>query len=528
MSVSVQPPVEPARESAALPAESALYRWIFPLLGVLSLLASCVLWSLKKQQWADEVFTRVELGDPSFAHLLRSVPHLGGAGMPLFYLTGWPWAHIFGLSDLSLRLYSSAGVCAAFLVIFLALRRRLGARPAFLGAAFGFFAHLMVLSQNAEARDYGLYLFLTALAVSELLRIAEIPQPRARDLLRFGLSQAGMVLGHVLALIFAFPLLLALVVADLSLQRRRWKVWLSGVAGWAALLPWIPAIRASMAVGKPHGWIALPHLTDLFLSFSGWLFAALYVPFGHGHPLVLLTGWAAALLCIVAIAITGIHGLRTEPHLRALYLAGFVLLLSPIAIFTVSWIVAPIWVGRYMLPTAIGIAILAAAWARYATQRLRGSLAAAVAVLLLLLPPASALAAHPQFVNVTRIDRVLSTPAAAGRPLVCDSIRDFLVVERYSTHPASIEFPLDWQAALHGPPIAVGGYHLMVNYRRAGYLAPNIVDGSALLRRHSFLVLDNSATNWFRLVIQSNPRFTWRVLAQVDPTRRILLVTARP
>jgi hypothetical protein len=339
-----------------------------------------------------------------------------------------------------------------------------------------------------------------------------------------------MVLGHVLGLIFAFPLLLALVGADLAEKRRRWKVWLSGALGWAALIPWIPAIQASMAVGKPHGWIARPHFADLFLSFSGWLFAALYVPLGHGHPLALLAGWAAALVCVAAIAITGIHGVRTEPRLRAVYLAGFTLVLSPVAIFAVSWMVKPIWVGRYMLPTSIGIGMLATAWAHYAERRVQGAAAAAIAVLLLLLPPASALAVHPERLDVARIDRI-----AEGRPLVCDSVRDFLVMERYSEHPARIKFPLDWRAALDGPPAAVGAYHLMVNYRRVGYLAANIIDGASLRGRPSFLVLDNipvdrssrAATDWFRQVIESDPRYRWRVLAQIDATHRVILVTSR-
>ncbi len=43
----------------------------------------------------------------------------------------------------------------------------------------------------------------------------------------------------------------------------RWKLYLFYAAGWLALLVWLPAIRASMAAGKPHGWIAMPTFTDL-------------------------------------------------------------------------------------------------------------------------------------------------------------------------------------------------------------------------------------------------------------------------
>src|SRR5579859_1564279 len=166
---------------------SALDRWIFPVLGVLSLIASCILYSLHKQEWADEVFSRIELSDRSLPHLMHALLHLGGAGMPLFSLTAWPWARLFGLSDLSLRLYSCAGVCGAFLVLLFTLRRRFSMRASFLGVAFALFACSVVIDQNAEARGYGLYLLLCTLAIAQVLRVIDIPRPSARDLLLLAL-----------------------------------------------------------------------------------------------------------------------------------------------------------------------------------------------------------------------------------------------------------------------------------------------------------------------------------------------------
>ena len=249
-------------------AGESAFCWIFPFLGVASLLGSCILWSLRKPMWGDEVFTVTELRDPSLMHLLHAVPRLGGGGMPLFYLTAWPWAHIFGFSDVSLRLYSSAGVCGAFLVLFAALRRRFDAPGAFLGVAFGLCASLIVLDQNSEARGYGLYLLLCALVIEQALRIAETVCPSASALTLLALTQAGLVLGHILGLVYAGFILLALVAADLYRRRLRARVYLACTAGWLALVPWIPAIRASAAVGQPHGWIAMPTLPDLGASLS--------------------------------------------------------------------------------------------------------------------------------------------------------------------------------------------------------------------------------------------------------------------
>ncbi|HEX4006056.1 MAG TPA: hypothetical protein VHX60_07760 [Acidobacteriaceae bacterium] len=515
-SASAAPPPHATREDS-------LYRWFFPLLGVASLLISCVILSVKKQEWADEIFSRVELSDRSLPHLMSALTRLGGAGMPLFSLTAWPWAHLFGLSDLSLRLYSSAGMCAAFLVLHAALRRRFSARASFLGVAFGFFACLVIIDQNAEARGYGLYMLLCAMAIAQLLRIAETPNPSPRALILLALSQAGVVLGHVLGIFFAGLMVLALLLAELPSRRLRWKVYFCAMAGWMALLPWLPAIRASLAVGKPHGWIPVPGLGELLIGVSWWLFAGIYFPLTRGTTAGVVTGWFCAVFCIAGIVVAGVYALRAAaPQRRALYWLGFTLLVAPIAFFVLSHLVTPIWVARYMIPSSLGMAILAASWA----DRNRGTagvVGIGLSLVLLAMPIATAALEKCERLDVARIDQV-----AAGRPVVCDWIRDFTVAYRYSAHPDEMQFPLDWPAALKGPSAAVGAYHLMVNYRRDGYMSGSIVDVDSILSRSSFLVLDSSETNWFQVEIASDPRFIWKVLAQIDAKRRMIEVDRRP
>jgi hypothetical protein len=55
--------------------------------AVLSLVIACVLCSLHKQAWVDEVFTWRELSDPSLWHLYYAVQHGADGGMnaPLLY-----------------------------------------------------------------------------------------------------------------------------------------------------------------------------------------------------------------------------------------------------------------------------------------------------------------------------------------------------------------------------------------------------------------------------------------------------------
>ena len=523
MTPSLAPNPEADSASPAPDQQSSAYRWLLPLLGVLSLLAACVLWSLKKQMIEDEVYTRTELSDPSLTHLMHAVVHLGGAGMPLFYLTAWPWAHLVGLGDLSLRLFSSIGMCAAFLLLIVALRHRFSARSAFLGVAFGMFCCLIVMDQNVEARAYGLYLLLFALGIAQWLRIAETPRPGVRDFALLALSQAGIVLGHVLGIFYAGLMLLALVVVDLRARHLRWRVYTVFIAGWLALLPWIPAIRSSMAIAKPHGWITAPSLAGVAIGLSYWLFAALYHPLLQAHSAWMILGWACAIFCVVGLVLGGIRALRLgDPAQRPAHVLGFALIAAPLFFAMVSYLASPIWVARYMIPSTLGIAILSVGWVE-SNPRIRGPLAGTLAVALLAMPVASALAARPDRIDIARIDRISN-----GQILVCDWLDDFMILTRYSVHREALRYPLDWQAALSGPPIAVGHYHYMQNYRREGYLAGNLEDASRLLDLASFLVLDDTNTNWFQLEIAANPHFTWKVVAQIDPQRRVIQVDRRP
>jgi Dolichyl-phosphate-mannose-protein mannosyltransferase len=509
--------------TARTPLSACLLGYAPVSLAVLSLIASCIIWSLKKQQWMDEVFTRIELSDPSPMHLLHVSQFLGGAGMPLFYLTGWPWARIFGNSDLSLRLYSCIAFCAAFYVLFSAFRKRFGARPAFLGVGISLLSSFLVLNQNAEARGYGLYFLFAALAVAIWLKVAETSRPSRRSLLYLALAQAGLVLTHVLGLIFGVTMLVALVSSDLLHRRFRPAVYFAHAIGWTTLLLWLPAIRASAAAGKPHSWIAPPNIALLLFELTHRPFIA----FSHAVPfveLVTVSGLAFILwLAVSEFRRTSSSAPAHNPaHTPAIILA-LALSAAPFAFFLASYLITPIFVGRYMLPSLIGLTLLLASWLSRHPRVTRGLPWTLLLAFTLALPIASAIVYQPASLNVAAIDRL-----SASQPLVCEQIRDFLVMARYSRYPARIEYPLDWPAALNGRRPDVTSYHLLVNYRRAGYLASNIWNAPSILAQPHFFLLANLDSNWFRYRIASNPAFTWRPVLRLDPMHTLYEVWRRP
>ena len=112
-------------------------------------------------------------------------------------------------------------------------------------------------------------------------------------------------------------------------------------AGWLALLVWIPAIRSSMAAGKPHGWIAMPTVTDLrtaylFADSLSWLRLFKRHSLEVGFQIVSRT---AEFLIYVPLAVVFLLrpyekscGQDGEPSLiqeGALLLVAFILLSTP-------------------------------------------------------------------------------------------------------------------------------------------------------------------------------------------------------
>src|ERR1700733_1983663 len=217
--------------------------------AMLSLVIACVLCSLHKQAWTDEVFTWTELSDPSLWHLYHAVQHGADGGMPLFYTTAWLWAKAFGTGVLTLRLYSCITMCGALLVTWSTIRRFYSMWATAFGVLAFWGTSGLLLNQNVEARFYGLFILTVAIAVNVYARLIEQPAPKLRLLIMSLLSQAALVLTHVLGIIYGGLILLALILSDASRRRVRPRVYLSYAAGWLALLVWVPAIRTSMAAG---------------------------------------------------------------------------------------------------------------------------------------------------------------------------------------------------------------------------------------------------------------------------------------
>jgi hypothetical protein len=534
----------------------------------LCLLLSCILWSPHKQVWFDEIFTWREVSDPSLWHLYYAIQHGADGGQPLFYTTAWLWAKAFGTSVLALRLYSSVAICGALVVTWRAIRRFYGIWATAFGVLAFWGTSGLLLDQNVEGRFYGLYMLTVAVTVNLYARLVTRTAAPSRLLLAFAFfSQAALVFSHVLGIIYSGLILLALVLVDAAKGRLRFKLYLVYAAGWLPLLLWLPAIRSSMAAGKPHSWIAIPLLMDLrsgyWFSDASW-WRAFFDRHAHKVIFQIVTRASEVLINVpqAAVLVFGIIKIRkqgwrviADPQ-GALLLLAYVLLAMLLVLFVLSYVVTPVFAPRYFLPSGIGMAILLAACAhalgadRQAGSRLAARLAwTAVVLFLMILPVLTVLALEPieqgwAYLDVHRLEETIPP----GLPVVAAWEPDFVKLMRLAHDPGAHFFDLlDWPSALAGQRGSVLGYHLMQAYRANGYFSKNIQDNRDFLCAHpDFVVLDapNANTlggtpspetemnkpNWFDINIKTRPEFEWKPIASFDgPTvvRELIAVHRR-
>jgi hypothetical protein len=535
-----------ALSNVEIPDRQAISRGEILLLcgSLLSLLTSCILWSPHKQAWMDELLTWKEVSDPSLWHLYYAIQHGADGGMPVFYTTAWLWAKAFGTGVLTLRLYSCLTMCGALLVTWITIRRFYSMWATAFGVLAFWGTSGLLLNQNVEARFYGLFILTVAIAVNVYARLVIQPAPKPRLLVLSFLSQAALVLTHVLGIIYGALILLALIVSDAARRRFRPGVYLSYAAGWLALLVWVPAIRASMAAGKPRVWIMMPTFktlmaTYLFEDFDPWLGLlqrhskeATFQMVRHA------TEWMI-LIPLTLIVLLGLRRLatsqqRTGSAPNAFLLVGYLLVATPVVLFVLSHLISPVFVSRYLLPCGVGAAIILADFADEfgaGTQTSSRLVWGSIVLFLVICPVATTLALPPldtrgQYLDVQQLDHVVPPNIA----VVAGWQEDFSKLMRFSDDPTRYYFLLDWPAAVAGPRGFVLDYHLMKAYRDSAYYAKNIRDSQAFLCTHpDFLVLDVEGHSWFDMTIRRMPQFEWKVIDafEAPEAKRTLIAVHR-
>jgi mannosyltransferase len=338
----------------------------WPLVALTLLAAVLRLSTLDLQSfWYDEAFTPVHVLHPSLWATLRSVSHTENSP-PLWYLLAWMDSRVLGTGEIALRLPSAlAGIATVPLAW--AIGRELASRRAGIVCAALVAVNPLFIWYSQEARAYGLFVFVSALAMLCFLRA--LREPSGRRMALFALTAALALLTHYFAVFLLAPMVAWLLVEHSTRRAALPATAALGVVG-IALLPLISAQggHGTQWIGRWALYSRLQAIPQYFLT--GYMGS----PLGHGIELLIA-------LPILAVLVWGaIHAFGPAPrqneyHVearsrRGLWLvltitAGGVLIPIVLALLGADYL-APRNLVAAMIPLSALIAVLAS-WPRTGT-----------------------------------------------------------------------------------------------------------------------------------------------------------------
>ena len=269
---------------------SWLARW-WPLLAITLLAALLRLATLDLQSfWYDEAFTPVHVLHSSLFSTLRSVSHTENTP-PLWYLLAWADSRVLGTGEVALRLPSALAGIATVPVAW-AIAEELADRRAAIACAALVAVNPLLVWYSQEARAYGLFVLMAALAMLCFLRAMR--EPTRGRMAAFALTGSLALLTHYFAVFLLIPMVLWLVC-----DRRTRRVALPA-AGVLALvgLALLPLISAQGGHGTQ--WIGRWALSQRLQAIPQYYLTGYSgSPLGHGVELLvalpILAGLALGL-----------------------------------------------------------------------------------------------------------------------------------------------------------------------------------------------------------------------------------------
>ncbi|MFJ7266169.1 glycosyltransferase family 39 protein [Streptomyces sp. NPDC099050] len=356
-------PRPPGPRSSALRARRALRQppaaalvWLLPALATLGAglyrISTPVLWH-------DELATLTVVRRPVDALLamLQNVDAVHGA----YYLLLHYWIGLFGDSPAMLRLPTVLAMAASAACAALAGKRMFGARAG-LTAGLLFALIPSVTRYAQEARSYAFVVLVAAAALLLLLRALERPGPVRWLCYAVAVAAAGYF--HLVSLVFLGAHAVG-VVLHWRKERSQWRIpvgfALAAGLGVACTYPLIKLGEGQ--AGRQIGWIAKPQLSDLT---GVW-------------PQIFSSTPMAALLFLAAALAWG------SDRRRSVLFATVAALLPVVALWAISqWADVSYFMPKYLFFVLPAWAVLAGAG--LALVRVRGTLAALLAVVVMVVP----------------------------------------------------------------------------------------------------------------------------------------------
>lgn len=470
------------------------------------LFALCAWRSRPRLLWDDELLGFHLLGDPAFRHMLKGWWEGADGGGLLYYLLARLWVRCFGLTELTLRLFSTAGMCAALALTWTAARRSFSTLTVALSIGLVYLTPAVMLWQELNGRFYGMFLASAAFAGLMFLVTAD-KQPSRRDLLLTTAAHTLLIGSHILGLVYSFSLIAGMIVLDLRERRSRPRLYLAAFVGWALLPVSYHAIRSSTSIATNVFWTYKPSLISFLLGLA---------VFGK------LTVWIlGALLGLALLQSLFRHKGTgsTQPNSPVFYLIGS-LVLAQTLLYVKSQFGISIYADRYLLPVSVATVFLFALSLQSLLPRSMAQLRSPAAVfavclvgLLPLIGYASSRRTNYALYPSRGYPERITAPIPPGAPVLA-SLHTFTLLLTYDPRNP-ILFPVDWHGDDPSGTTSNFGEHLMENWRRAGYAPGQILPCAQIFAQQPdlFVFLEPYQDLWFQHHVSENPGYTVHRLA---------------
>jgi len=206
----------------------------FTLLG--SVFTICTIYLIPhKAPWVDEMYTWYGIHHDNFGQFQDSISSGINYSPPLYFFLNWIWQLFLPLSLNALRFESLLWIIGGTALVYLMLRKQLGATAAIIGVGGVLLQSSLLMGQSAEARSYGLFFFCGTAVLYMGHSLTKDKGTRSRWIWAF-IAHLALCQTHYLGIVFSG---LAAFARYLSIGRERNRVIRTSpeIASWIVSLP---------------------------------------------------------------------------------------------------------------------------------------------------------------------------------------------------------------------------------------------------------------------------------------------------
>lgn len=218
-----------------------------------------------KPLWLDEILTLQIIKDDSPIQIINKLFLGSDTNAPLYFVLIKIYSSLFGIHDISLKLFSALIVAIALWVNLKLINEYTDHKlDIYITFLFLFVSQSVSSYLLTEVRTYPLVYLLSSILIYQLFKkgIARIPMVST-----IALVTVALMYTHY----FSFYLISALIIYELFTKRRK-KIVYGMLIGLLLFIPWLPAVYNQLMIGGKivhHGSITISSLLEQYFFLIG-------------------------------------------------------------------------------------------------------------------------------------------------------------------------------------------------------------------------------------------------------------------